>query len=306
MKIKFFLAFLPFLFFACQKETVSKTTIQEMNNILEKNIELQQARFNKIHREIIDDINEPAKHKYTFLLLAAGRTITSYENFIDMYQKKVDSLNLFLLESESDNRENFIRKSSKELNNIDLLTINTFDSLLNKNYKTIGLKHDDMKSRLVGIQKEYSSLQKKLIPTITTDIKRNDVLNMKLKFIKYAAVHKAHFFVERFRELAGGKVFCQPHWISPLIQTKKNIVKKGEYFEAKIFVGNSYNFHPLDEPKIIVNGDTLEFDKGEEFATYKIKTKKRGEKKLNLEFFMFNKLTGKKHTRSSEYVIKVE
>ena len=199
-----------------------------------------------------------------------------------------------------------MRKSFKKLNKIDLSSINTFESLLNKNYKIIGLRHTEMIKRVKGIREEYSDLQKKLMPKITDDITRDDILNTKLKIIKYAASHKAHFFIERFTELAGGKVYCGPHYIFPFVQTKKNLIKKGENFEAKIFVGNSYEFHPLDEPKIIINGDTLDFDSEKEFATYKVITTKKGEQKLNIEFMMINGFTGEKYNTCSEYVLQVD
>lgn len=306
MKIKIIFFCFPILFFACEKKIrIDKKTLTEVNNILEKSIESQLGRFNKIQQNLKDDMLEPKKHKYNFLFLAAYETIVKYENFAVSFQESSDSLNLLLAKSDLKIRENFIKKSFEKLNNIDLSMINTFDSLLNKNYKIIGLRHNEMIKRIEGIHKSYSDLQNTLIPKLTDDITRNDVLNIKLKFIKYAAIHKAHFFIDKFRELAGGKVFCGPHYIFPLVQPQKNSVKKGDDFEAKIFVGNGYEFHPLDQPKIIVNRDTLEFDKEKEFAIYKVRTKKRGEEKLNIEFMMVNKLTGEKYTTSSEYIIKV-
>lgn len=304
--LSYFLLIILF-FIGCKNEPrVDETTIMEVNNILEKNIELQLGRFKQISRNNMDDINEPVKHKYRLLIMAAESTMTTYEEFIGSYEKRVDSLKSFFLKSSDLNyRKDFFRKSFKDLNRIDELTINTFDSLLRKDYKIFGFRHEGMEMHLKGFQNEYNDLQNKLMPKLSSDVSRDDVLGMKLNFIKYAAVHKAHFFIEKFRELAGGKVYCQPHWIFPLIQTKRNLVKKGDYFEAQIHVGNGYEFHPLDEPKIIVNGDTLEFNKGEEFATYKFITTRRGEKKLNLEFLMINRLTGEKYNIFSEYVVEV-
>ncbi len=302
-QVFYFLIIISSIFGCSNEPRIEEGTLLEINNILEKNIELQQGRFNKIFRDLKDDMLEPKKHKYNFLFHAAYETIVKYENFVDNYQENSDNLNL--VKSDLNYREDFINRSCKKLNNIDSLTINTFDSLLNKNYKIIGLRHNEMITRVEGIRKDYSELQNALMPKITTDIERDDVLKIKLKFINYAAVHKAHFFIERFRELAGGKIFCGPHYIFPLIQPQKNFVKKGDNFEAKIFVGNGYEFHPLDEPRIIVNGDTLEFDKEKEFATLKFRTKKRGEEKLNIKFMMLNRLTGEKNITSSEYVIKV-
>jgi len=308
MNCKLLLTLFPFLIclFSCKKELpINETTLKEFNNILDKNIEIQQERFYKIDREILDDLFEPQKHKYAFLLKAAHKTMAEYEKFDQFFQQKIDSFNLFYLKSNIKFRANIFKDSNNQLSLIDQSIINMFDSLLTKEYKIIGLREEEMKKRLKGIREEYNELQSTLIPQTNNDINNNNLFKIKLKSLKYAAIHKTHFFIEKFRELAGGKIYCAPHYIFPLIQTKKNSVKKGEYFEAKIAIGNHYQFHPLDNPKVIVNGDTLNFNSEEDFINYKFKTKQKGDKKLNLEFFMFNKLTGEKYSSSSEYIVNV-
>lgn len=307
MNFKLLLLFSILVFFGCtETPKINDSTIAQINMLLDKNIEMQQNRFFAIERKMKDDMSEPRKYKYRFLIHAAYKAMAAYEVFNEEFQLKVDSFNLFYSNSGLEYREDFLKKSIGQLEEIDIAMIHTFDSLLNKEYKVIGLREREVKERIEGVQEEHSNLQASLMPEISKDVIRNDVFKLKLKSLKYAAVHKAHFFIEMFSELTEGQIICDLNFSFPLVHTKKNSIKKGEYFEASIFVGSMYDFHPLENPKIIVNGDTLDFDVDVGFANYKFKATERGEQKLKLEFQMFNHLTREVFSTGSEYVIYVE
>jgi hypothetical protein len=292
LKIKFFLAFLPFLFFACQKETVSKTTIQEMNNILDQSIRSSKDNYEYMDRNIYDALREPQRKKFRFLGDAIKKQQDEYSIFLkelDRYLPKIKASKF-----DFEKKKETLNHYKNLLDKLDSSMMFLYQTEITKNHKIVGLRKSNVEERVKDSKNNLRLLSNSIDPKVSNDISIDAIFHLKLKMFQYCVAERISFFGQLYSELIGGNPSCGFTNPFPIIYPKKSQIKEGEYFEAEVFIGSHfYDYYEETFGAIIINEtDTINIDKKTGKALLKIKANKKGEFNLNIGARVSNELTG--------------
>lgn len=292
MKIRILFTILPFILFSCQKENLSKITIQEMDNILEISIQSEKEKTDQINRVFFNDLKEYQRSRYRFLGSSVENLSEKYQNFIGELNEGIPDIK----ESKLDIKQKVetLNFYQKKLTKIDSSIMYLYKTEISKNMKSIGIREWGFTNRIKDLSSSLNKLSNATFPIPTNDIQHDSIFMLKLKMIHFGVIQRINLFSESFRELMGGNFLCGPSRRFPVVHQKKSHIKKGEYFEAEIGVVNYFDQFDIHSSDIIVNNDTLKFDTETGFANLKIKANQRGEFELNIKCNIMNDLTGEK------------
>lgn len=292
MKLKIILLGFSIVWASCENKQISSLYLSQMNALLDQNIVSSKKQYEDFFRRTENLLKEPQRKKYRFLEAAMEQQRKFYLSFSDSLVAQSPILKQRKLEFEE--KKKLMESLLKRLGNIDNSVLQLYHETISLNQKAIGLRKYEVENRIENSKTNLRILSQKVDPIISEEIRNDSLFFYQIKLFQYSVLERVHMFGQLLGELIGGNAPCGPTVFFPIVFPKKSLYRKGDYYEADIYIGSPHlDYYEESFGAIIVNQkDTILIDKKTGKANLKIKATESGKFNLNLEANLSNDLTG--------------